>query len=96
MTTRNLAKSLHTITSLTNVARHVILTEPMPTGAEYAVEQAARILGLDGMPDVYGLKAKAAAQLAKQITPPSDSKEARLSRMAMATWKAEGKIKEAA
>jgi len=93
---RNLAKSLHTITSLTNVARWVASsTKSTPTPAE-AVEQAAWMLGLSGMPDVYGLKDKAAAQLKRQIET-NDTEELSTpdARSVMAQWKAEGKIKDA-
>lgn len=70
---RNLAKSLHTITALVNVAKHLDTQQAAGVSAfRYAnvkelVEHAAIVLGLYGMPDVYGLKEKAAAQLKRQI-----------------------------
>jgi hypothetical protein len=70
MSERNLAKSLHTVTALVNVAKHVRASATMTYAdgssvyefAE-AVERAARILGVHEYPDAYGLKAQAVARL---------------------------------
>jgi len=63
---RNLAKSLHTITALVNVAKW-IESHTQDVNPTMDINEAASILWLDGMPDVYGLKEKAAAQLKRQI-----------------------------
>lgn len=57
-------KSLHTVTALINVARHL---NPAPTPAECALlaQRAAAILGYDLVDDTYGLIARAAAALQK-------------------------------
>ena len=58
-------KSLHTVTALVNVARHL---NPAPTPAECAqlAPRAAAILGYpDDTADTYGLIARAAAALQK-------------------------------
>lgn len=68
--TKPLAKSLHTISVLVNVARHCAATARTvdgitgPLWAGY-VAQASRILGLDGKPDTYGLINAAIKQLNK-------------------------------
>ena len=62
-----LAKSLHTVTVLVNVARHL---EATATSVAYPnngwadrVAQAARLLGLEDKPDTYGLADQAIKQL---------------------------------
>lgn len=62
MTTRNLAKSLHTITALQNVARYLIrdaLARGIALNDREAIDMAALMLGVEKQPDVYGLRAKA-------------------------------------
>jgi hypothetical protein len=67
--TKPLAKSLHTITVLVNVARHLEATAAtiaVPSaGWPGYVTQATRLLGLDDKPDVYGLADAAIKQLEK-------------------------------
>lgn len=58
-----LAKSLHTVTVLVNVAKH--LRHGGTLDATVAVQQAADILGLGGMPDSYGLIAQAVKKVSK-------------------------------
>jgi hypothetical protein len=63
-------KSLHTITALANVARHLIQASPMTYAAasnasKAACIDAAIILGYAHHPDDYGLIDKAAAVIAK-------------------------------
>lgn len=63
-----LAKSLHTVSVLVNVARHFQDLARFDGGAmsaEYAVESAVAILSYQGAADPYGLRAKALAILAK-------------------------------
>lgn len=57
-----LAKSLHTITVLTRLARHFM--RECET-AEEAMTDALCVLGLDQAPDPYGLRAKALAQISE-------------------------------
>jgi len=59
---KTLAKSLHTITVLVNVAKHV---RPQALSNAAAVALACNILGLAGMVDTYDLCNKALAQLEK-------------------------------
>lgn len=67
--TKPLAKSLHTITVLVNVSRHLEATArtvSIPNnGWADRVAQAVRLLGLEDKPDVYGLADAAIAQLNK-------------------------------
>jgi hypothetical protein len=58
------AKSLHTISVIVQVARHLISIRSMP--AANAIEGAMQVLMLDGRPDPYQLKAKALSQLTKK------------------------------
>jgi len=53
-----IAKSLHTITVIAQVAT-MIRTTNSADSIDGAVEMALQILGLAGKPDVYGLAAKA-------------------------------------
>ena len=53
-----IAKSLHTITVIAQVAAMIRATNS--ASVDGAVEMALQILGLAGKPDVYGLAAKAA------------------------------------
>lgn len=55
-----IAKSLHTVTVIVQVARGFIETGSTPGGA---VEAAKDVLGLAGRPDPYGLAAAALKQL---------------------------------
>ena len=57
------AKSLHTITVLYQVARY--LADQNGEDFDAAMHEATRILGLAGRDDPYGLVAKADAQLGK-------------------------------
>ena len=54
---KTLAKSLHTVTVLVNVARHLEKTQGL--GSWAALLEAAIILGLGEMTDSYGLLAQA-------------------------------------
>jgi hypothetical protein len=67
MSTRNLAKSLHTVTVLARLAQHLVDNSlSMRIGsqcASRAVDAACAILGLADMPDVYQLKHAAAKQV---------------------------------
>jgi hypothetical protein len=67
MMTRNLAKSLHTVTVLARLAQHLVDTHlSMTIGSQCtyrAVDKACEILGLADMPDVYQLKQAAAKQV---------------------------------
>jgi len=56
------AKSLHTITVLYQVA---ILLMPTTTSHENALDQAMDVLGLNNRPDPYGLRERALAELLK-------------------------------
>lgn len=63
-------KSLHTITALANVARHMMnvsgTADDIANHAAFYVDRAAEILGYPAdSTDTYGLKAKAAATLSK-------------------------------
>ena len=64
-----LAKSLHTVSVLVNVARHYADTIKLQTGATLPAESAAAaalcILGYHGAADPYGLAARAVAILEK-------------------------------
>lgn len=57
-------KSLHTVSALANVARHLRTTEAISVGD--AIEQAALILGQMGKCDIYKLKAAAVKLLVKE------------------------------
>ena len=59
---KNLAKSLHTVTVLVSVARHLKSQSTFMTW-EYAVEVALTILGYGVAPDPYHLKLAALKQL---------------------------------
>jgi hypothetical protein len=58
-------KSLHTVTALANLGRHIALEQRFPGNCELeaAVSIAAAILGYSDADDVYGLKVKATAIL---------------------------------
>ena len=61
-----LAKSLHTVSVLVNVARlfmELVAERGQPMSAAYAVESALGTLGYSGAADPYGLAAKAVAIL---------------------------------
>lgn len=58
-----LAKSLHTVTVLVNVARYLEREEGK--GPWTAIHHAAKILGLSDMPDTYGLIQQAYKKLSK-------------------------------
>lgn len=64
-------KSLHTVTALANVARHLAAVHNLGiglTGLETAVDMAADLLGYGShVADDYGLKAKAVRVLAKEF-----------------------------
>jgi hypothetical protein len=64
-----LAKSLHTVSVIVNVARHYAESVQLRTGASVdasgAVAAALCILGYDGAADPYGLAARAVLQLRK-------------------------------
>lgn len=59
-----LAKSLHTVTVLVRVAR-LLLKRDLAFSNVEAVNGALQVLGLDDMPDTYGLVAAAIKQLNK-------------------------------
>jgi len=60
-----LAKSLHTVTVLVRTTKAIADYEGIaPTDAK-AIDLALAVLGLDDMPDAYGLVAQAAKQLRK-------------------------------
>lgn len=59
---KNLPKSLHTVTVLVRVARHLKGQAPFMTW-EYAVEVALTVLGYGIAPDPYHLKLAALKQL---------------------------------
>jgi hypothetical protein len=66
-----LAKSLHTVTVLVNVARHhmAVVRHMYPDGAcppSAAVQTALILLGYSDASDPYGLAARAVAQLSKE------------------------------
>lgn len=62
-TIKPIAKSLHTVSVLVNVSRHLMLAG---LTTQRAVEQACVILELEGKPDVYDLKGQALKQLSKR------------------------------
>lgn len=59
-----IAKSLHTVTVLVRVAR-LLLKRDLAFSNVEAVNGALQVLGLDDMPDTYGLVAAAIKQLNK-------------------------------
>lgn len=59
-----LAKSLHTVTVLVRVAR-LLLKRDLAFSNVEAVNGALQVLGLDDMPDSYGLAVQAVKQLNK-------------------------------
>ena len=59
-----IAKSLHTVTVLVRVAR-LLLKRDLAFSNVEAVNGALQVLGLDDMPDEYGLAAQALKQLNK-------------------------------
>jgi hypothetical protein len=68
MSTRGtqLAKSLHTISVLRNLAAHLVEQSGGKLQTVHAVSQACEILGLKDLPDTYGLREIAAEQLNAQ------------------------------
>jgi hypothetical protein len=60
-----IAKSLHTVTVLVRVAKAIAPTEGLDFTSVAAVKLAAQVLGLDNMPDTYGLIDQALKQLRK-------------------------------
>jgi hypothetical protein len=60
-----LAKSLHTVTVLVRVAKAVADYEGIDPLSYKAMDLALAILGLDNMPDTYGLVTAALKQLRK-------------------------------
>lgn len=62
MTDKPVAKSLHTVTVIVQVARYALETEC--DTPEQALNLAMRVLGLAGRTDPYALKAAAFKQLA--------------------------------
>lgn len=61
-----LAKSLHTVSAIVSVARHLMAVQyPLARDAAGAVRTALDILGYDGAADPYGLAARAVATLEK-------------------------------
>ena len=63
----SLAKSLHTVSAIVAVARHLIGVQyPLARTPANAVTAALSILGYDGAADPYGLAARAVAQLPKE------------------------------
>lgn len=64
-----LAKSLHTVSVLVNVARlfmELAAERGQPMSAAYAVESALGMLGYSGAADPYGLAARAVSILAAE------------------------------
>lgn len=59
-------KSLHTITALVNVARHLRDRSPRVLTITEAVQEAGLVLGLRGKSDLYGLLRAAQVTLEKQ------------------------------
>lgn len=59
----NIPKSLHTVRVLAEFAKALNVNNAYATPAD-AVDMAAILLGYDGASDSYGLKRKAAAQIA--------------------------------
>jgi hypothetical protein len=73
---RPLAKSLHTVSVLVNIADYFIDDNRSKNGRmsyEDAITRACYILELDGMPDPHGLKAQALKQLNKRRINAADS-----------------------
>jgi hypothetical protein len=64
-TAKPLAKSLHTVTVLVQVSRH--LMDCYHHDADFAVGRAVDILGLKGKPDIYGLVDLARNQLGPRV-----------------------------
>ena len=64
-TDRSLPKSLHTVTVLVRVAKAVADYEGIDPLSYKAMDLALAILGLDNMPDTYGLVTAALKQLRK-------------------------------
>ncbi len=64
--TKTLAKSLHTVSVLANLAAYMRDSAPLSATATSAdwVERAAAVLGYADAVDTYGLKAKAAKSIA--------------------------------
>lgn len=60
-----LAKSLHTVTVLVRVARLIQATDNSGYSNHWAIGKALTALGLDAMPDTYGLANAALKQLDK-------------------------------
>lgn len=58
-----IAKSLHTVTVLVRVALDIQKRGPIPI--DDAMSLALNVLGLDDMPDTYGLALQAVKQLRK-------------------------------
>lgn len=65
-TVKPLAKSLHTVSVLVNLARYLLQGDPKVHSEFTAIEQACVILELEGKPDVYDLKGQALKQLSKR------------------------------
>ena len=63
--TKPIAKSLHTVTVLVRVAKAIAPAEGLDFTSVAAVKLAAQVLGLDNMPDTYGLIDQALKQLRK-------------------------------
>lgn len=61
--TRQLPKSLHTISVLVNLTRHLMTSTGM--NGDEAITEAIFILKLNEMPDNYGLVAKALLRITK-------------------------------
>lgn len=55
------AKSLHTVTVLMQLARSLQASGERYTGPNVAIDEAMGILSLNGRPDPHGLRAKAVA-----------------------------------
>jgi hypothetical protein len=64
MTMKTIPKSLHTITVLVAVARHMLASYET---ADQAIAAAVILLGYKGAPDEYQLASKARAILAKSV-----------------------------
>lgn len=64
--TKTLAKSLHTVSVIVNVARHEMNTNPRQPDADWAVRIALNVLGYADAADPYGLAATALKQLEKE------------------------------
>lgn len=61
--TKAVAKSLHTLTVIFQVARLIQTREGSPVAADAAIEEAMTILELAGRPDPYGLRDRALAHV---------------------------------